>query len=102
MSGALKVVKPGGRFIFSCTPLTQPIAKEIFLNSARLDLKTRWKYVRNVTTSLDYMTEVARLAGWSVLRWYAPDVLNIGPANNGQMYSLDQASCVLEAPARHQ
>ena len=100
MDAALKVVKPGGRFIFSCTPLTQPIAKEIFLNSARLDLKTRWKYVRNVTTSLDYMTEVARLAGWSVLRWYAPDVPNIGPANNGQMYSLDQASCVLEAPAR--
>lgn len=100
MRAALKVVKPGGRFIFSCTPLTASLGKQIFLNSANLDLKSRWKYVRNVTTSLDYMAEIARMAGWSPLRWYAPDVPNIGPADNGQMYSLDQASCVLEPAAR--
>ena len=100
LKAALKVVKPRGRFIFTCTLLTTSIGKEIFLNSANLDLKHRWKYVRNVTTSLDYMAEVARLAGWSPLRWYAPEVPNIGPTNNGEMYSLDQASCVLE-PAAH-
>jgi ubiquinone/menaquinone biosynthesis C-methylase UbiE len=96
LEAALRVVKPGGRFIFSCTPLTTSIGKQIFLNSAKLDLKNRWRYVRNVTTSLDYMAEIARLAGWTPLRWYAPDVPNIGPTNNGEMYSLDQASCVLE------
>ena len=100
LNAALKVVKPGGRFIFSCTPLTASMGKEIFLNSANLDLKTRWKYVRNVTTSLDYIEEIARMAGWSPLRWYAPDVANIGPANNGKLYSLDQACCVLEPAAR--
>jgi len=100
LKAALTAVKPGGRFIFSCTPLTTAIGKEIFLNSAKLDLKNRWKYVRNVTTSLDYMEEVARLAGWTPLRWYPPDVPNMGPSNTGEMYSLDQATCVLERGAR--
>jgi|SRR6185369_9785560 len=100
LKAALGVVKPGGRFIFSCTPLTTAIGKHIFLNSAKLDLKTRWKYVRNVTTSLDYMEEIARLAGWTPLHWYAPDeVINKGPGQNGEMYSLDQALCVLEPGA---
>lgn len=100
LKAALRVVKPGGRFIFSCTPLTTAIGKKIFLNSAKLDLKHRWKYVRNVTTSLDYMEEIARLAGWTALRWYAPDEPIMGPSNNGQMFSLDQATCVLEPTAR--
>ena len=97
LKATIRLVKPGGRFIFSCTPLSTAIGKEIFLNSAKLDLKTRWKYVRNVTTSMDYMEEVARLAGWSVLRWYDPDA-PIGPQNNGERYSIDQALCVLERP----
>jgi ubiquinone/menaquinone biosynthesis C-methylase UbiE len=100
LKDALRIVKPKGRFIFSCTPLTLPIGKEVFVNSASLDLKTRWKYVRNVTTSVDYMGEIARLAGWTPLRWYAGDEANIGPASEGEMYALGQASCVLEAPAR--
>lgn len=100
LRAALKVVKPTGRFIFSCTPLNTAIGKEIFLNSAKLDLKHRWKYVRNMTTSLDYMTEIASLAGWRTLRCHLPDMLNIGPAENGKMYSLDQASFVVE-PAPH-
>lgn len=100
LKDAVKIIKPKGRFIFSCTPLTLPIAKEIFLNSASLDLKTRWKYVRNITTSVDYMVEIARLAGWTPLRWYAGDEPNIGPSIDGKMNALGQASCVLEAPAR--
>ena len=96
LTGALRVVKPGGRFIFSCTLLTTSIGKQIFLNSAKLDLKHRWKYVRNITTSLDYMVEIARLAGWTVVRCHLPDVPDIGPAQNGEMYSFDQALVVLE------
>ena len=97
---ALRIVKPLGRFIFSCLPLTLPFSKEVFLNSANMDLKTRWRNVRNVTTSVDYMEEIARLAGWTPLRWYAGDEANIGLTNDGKMYALGQASCVLEAPAR--
>jgi hypothetical protein len=43
LKAALRVVKPTGAFIFSCTPLNTAIGKEIFLNSAKLDLKHRWK-----------------------------------------------------------
>lgn len=100
LKDALRIVKPRGRFIFSCTPLSLPIGKEVFVNSASLDLRTRWKYVRNVTTSVDYMAEIVRLAGWTPLRWYAGDEANIGPLNDGKMYALGQTSCVLEAPAR--
>lgn len=100
LQDALRIVKPFGRFIFSCLPLTLPCSKEIFLNSAGLDLKTRWRYVRNVTTSVDYMEEIARLAGWIPLRWYAADEANIRLTNTGKMYAFGQASCVLEAPAR--
>ena len=100
LKDALKIVKPRGRFIFSCTPLTLAIGKEIFEHSASLDLSTRWKYVRNITTSVDYMEEIARLAGWTPLRWYAGDEANIGPVDDGKMSALGQASCVLEAPAR--
>lgn len=99
LKDALRIVRPGGRFIFSCTPLTMDIGKKIFLNAAALDLQTRWKYVRNVTTSTEYMTEIARLAGWTPLRWYAGDERNIGQPGNGKMRALGQASCVLEAPA---
>ena len=99
LKDALRIVKPRGRFIFSCLPLTLPSSKEIFLNSAGLDLKTRWKFVRNVTTSVDYMEEIARLAGWTPLRWYAGDEINIRLADSGKMYAFGQASCVLEAPA---
>jgi hypothetical protein len=52
-----------------------------------------------MTTSLDYMSEIARLAGWTPLRWYPPDA-EIGRAINGETYSLDQALCVLEPTAR--
>lgn len=99
LKDALRVVKPLGRFIFSCLPLTLPYSKEVFLNSANMDLKTRWRCVRNVTTSVNYMEEIARLAGWTPLRWYAGDEANIGLTNNGKKYALGQASCVLEAPA---
>lgn len=100
LKDALRIVKPLGRFIFSCLPLTLPCSKEIFLNSARLDLRTRWRCVRNVTTSVEYMEDIARLAGWRPLRWYAGDEPNIRLTSNGKMSAFGQTSCVLEAPAR--
>ena len=99
LKAALRIVKPHGRFIFSCIPLTLPLGKEIFQKSAGVDLKTRWMSIRNVATSIDYMEEISRLAGWTPLRWYAGDAENIGPTADGKMWPLGQTSCVLEAPA---
>lgn len=96
---ALRLVRPGGRFIFSCTPLTSAIGKEIFRNSSDVDMHTRWSYVRNIVTSLDYMTEIAQLAAWKPLRWYDAEEENIGWPGSEKMYALGQSSCVLEAPA---
>jgi ubiquinone/menaquinone biosynthesis C-methylase UbiE len=96
---SLRIVRPGGRFIFSCAPLSLAMGKEMFRNSADLDMRTRWSYVRNVTTTVDYMTEIAKLAGWTVSRWYAGDEANIGLPSNGKLHALGQSSCVLEAPA---
>jgi ubiquinone/menaquinone biosynthesis C-methylase UbiE len=98
LRAALPLVRPGGRFIFSCIPLTLPLGKEIFKKSASVDLRTRWMSIRNVATSIDYMAEIARLAGWSPLRWYAGNVANVGPTPDGRMWPLGQTSCVLEAP----
>jgi ubiquinone/menaquinone biosynthesis C-methylase UbiE len=95
---ALRIVRPGGRFIFSCTDLRSKMGRAMFLNSAALDLRDRWSYVRNVTTSLDYITEVVNLSGWSLLRSYDGETANIGPPG-GEMLALGQTSCILEAPA---
>jgi SAM-dependent methyltransferase len=92
---AVRLMRPGGRFIFSCLPMNLGYARDVFLQQASIDLQTRWSRVRNVTTSVDLMTEIVRMAGWTPLRWYAGDELNIGRAG-GQMRALEQSSCVLE------
>jgi ubiquinone/menaquinone biosynthesis C-methylase UbiE len=92
---AARLMRPGGRFIFSCLPMNLKYAKEIFLGQASKDLQSRWSYVRNVTTSVDLMTEIVRMAGWIPLRWYAGDEPNIGRVS-GEMRGLGQSSCVLE------
>lgn len=94
---ALRVVRPGGKFVFSCLPITLEASKPIFLAEAGLNLTTRWSKVRNVVTSVDFMSEIARLAGWKVVRWYAGDVGNI-KSRAGEMRALGQSTCVLEAP----
>ena len=38
---ALRVVRPGGRFVFSCLPIDTKRAREVFLKSAEEDLQTR-------------------------------------------------------------
>ncbi len=92
---ASRVVRAGGRFIFSCLPMNLKGTHDVFLAEASIDLQTRWNRPRNITTSIDFMTEVARLAGWTPLRWYKGDEPNIG-RGNGEMRCLGQSSCVLE------
>lgn len=97
LTDARRVVRPDGRFVFSCLPMTLALAKDVFLEQASLEIGERWSNPRSVTTSVDLMTEVIRLAGWRVVRWYAGDEANIG-LRDSEMRALGQSSCVLEAP----
>ena len=74
-----RIMRPDGRFVISCLPLTLADAGTIFLNEASMDPIARWQRVRNVTTSVELVNEIARLAGWKVLRWL--------PGNEGQALS---------------
>jgi ubiquinone/menaquinone biosynthesis C-methylase UbiE len=70
---AHRVVRPGGCLIFSCLALPVDTARQVFLREAEDGFKGRWRRVRNVTTSRDLMSEIARMAGWTPLRWHAGD-----------------------------
>lgn len=94
---ARRVVRPGGKFIFSCLPLDLAAAKHEFLEQAKLEFGKRWASVRNVVTSRELMTELATMAGWKVERWYVGNEENIVNAD-GTQAALGQSSCVLLAP----
>jgi len=98
LKDARRIVRAGGRLVFSCLPMDLPYSREIFLASAQEDLLTRWSKVRNVTTSVDLMTAVARLAGWTVLRWYPGDQENIRMWDTGQLFPFAQSACTLVSP----
>jgi cyclopropane fatty-acyl-phospholipid synthase-like methyltransferase len=96
-TAARRVVRPGGRFVLSCLPLDLAAAREEFRRQAALDFARRWAVVRNVTTSVELMSQIARLAGWDVVRWYAGDEANIHAGLTAPA-ALGQSSCVLAAP----
>lgn len=95
---ALRVVRPGGLFVFSCLPMNLNLAKTVFLGSAAVDLQTRWAEVRNITTSADFMSEVARLAGWEVVRWHGGEEANVKLPDSGEPKAMGQSVCVLRSP----
>ena len=68
---ARRVVRPGGRFLFSCLPMSLAAARDIFRESASRTLAERWATVRNVTTTPEMMETLATMAGWTVRGWYA-------------------------------
>lgn len=96
---ARRVVRPGGRFLFSCLPLSLEAARDIFLESASRDHAARWASVRNVTTTVEMMETLATMAGWIVRRWYAGDARVIETPGEPAPQSLGQSTCVLERPA---
>jgi len=98
LKDALRVVRPGGRFVFSCLPMNLKLAQVVFLQSAAEDLQARWSKVRNVTTSVEMMTSIAELAGWTPVRWYDGEEKNIPLPETGESYGLGQSVCILEAP----
>jgi ubiquinone/menaquinone biosynthesis C-methylase UbiE len=97
LKSALRIVRPGGKFIFSCLPLHTASGQHVFHEEAKLSLDARWDKVRNVTTTMDLMTVLSEMAGWKVERWYEGEENNIG-LPNGVMRRLGQSSCVLKAP----
>jgi SAM-dependent methyltransferase len=97
LTAARRVVRPGGKLLFSCLPLELAAAREEFRRQAALDFARRWAVVRNVTTSIEFMSQIARLAGWNVHRWYAGDELNITRGLDAPA-ALGQSTGVLRAP----
>jgi SAM-dependent methyltransferase len=96
LADARRVIKPQGRFVFSCLPIRLAEAQVIFRHQASLDLKTRWRGVRNVVTTVEMMDAIARMAGWRPLKWYPADRACIRVPESGECTALGQEICVLE------
>lgn len=95
---ARRVARPGARFVFSCLPMDVAAARTIFLASAGISVEDRWKSVRNVTTTQEYMGALAEMAGWRVDAWFKGDEQLIPlDGGAGEMVALGQSVCVLAA-----
>ncbi len=92
---AARIVRPDGRFVFSCLPMDTELARRVFLKSAANDFHARWQKVRDVTTTSEFMTTVAGLAGWTPVRWYAGDKPSIRLPDSAAYQALGQSVCVL-------
>lgn len=98
---ALRVVRPGGHFVYSCLPLDSERGEKVFLKAAEVDLQTRYKTVRHVATSKDFMDKISRLAGWEPIRWYDGDEPSIKLPDVEELRKFGQTICVLEAPGNN-
>src|SRR5271165_185785 len=92
---ARRIIKDHGRFLYSCLPMDLAASREIFAGQAAIDPDNRWRYVRNITTTQEFMSTVARMAGWDTVRWYRGDEANIRLPDSSQMQELGQSACVL-------
>lgn len=84
LKAALRIVKPQGLFLFTCLPVDRYKGEQVFLGSASMTLAERWSEVRNVTTSMEMMLSISRLAGWHVVAW--------------EPEAVGQSLCVLRKP----
>jgi ubiquinone/menaquinone biosynthesis C-methylase UbiE len=94
---ALRIVRPGGHFVFSCLPINTERAREVFFKSASMDMQTRHRRIRHVVTSRDLMTHIVKIAGWEPVRWYDGDE-EIQLTDSGESHNFRQSILVLEAP----
>jgi len=97
LKSALRITKPGGKFVFSCLPIELPAAQDIFRTEASMNLATRWERLRNVVTSVELMSGIATMAGWNIERWRRAGEANIRRAD-GSMTTFGHSTCVLVAP----
>lgn len=95
----LRVVRPGGKLILSCLPLSLPGSRQVFLDQARLDLQERWAGVRNVVTTEETIEILAGMAGWKVVRWLRGDEPTVPVPGMQEPQALGQSTCVLERPS---
>ena len=95
---SLRVVRPGGKLIFSCLPVSLVNARPIFMQQASLDLEQRWAAVRNFVTTEETMETLARWAGWRVVRWYRGDESSVTVPGLAEKQALGQSTCVLQRP----
>ncbi len=89
-----RIIRPGGRLVISCLPMTLATARDVFLAEAAFDPANRWTRVRNVTTSVDLVNEIAALSGWTVLSWQSGDQPQ-ARSRTGEMRALGQSVVVL-------
>ena len=96
---AFRVTRPGGRMLFSCLPIELAGARDVFLRSAKNNVRARWLVgPRNVVTTREFMEWIAQLSGWKSLRWYDGETANIRHPSDGSLHALGQSTCVLERP----
>lgn len=94
LKDARRIARPGATFVLSCLPMNLDASRVIFAASADMTFDERWASVRNVTTSVDLMEMVARMAGWTTVRWYRGDEdhFEVG----GELEHFGQSVMVLE------
>jgi len=93
---ARRIVRRGGRFVFSCLAMDSALGRSVFLESASKNVQARWATVRSISTSRDMMQELAQLAGWSLVDWYRGDEKNISLPGQGEPLAFGQSVGVLE------
>lgn len=94
LCSARTVSGPDTVFVASCLQLDLPEAQNIFRMSAAKPVDERWREVRNVVTSPELFTEVARLAGWTVTAWH-PGSGPAGTMPDGSRVGLGQSIVVM-------
>jgi SAM-dependent methyltransferase len=93
---ARRVVRRGGRIVFSCLPIDSLTGQGIFKDSASVDLQRRWATPRSVVTSRDFMTGIAELAGWRLADWIPGDEEQLELPGQDRRFAFGQSIAVLE------
>lgn len=96
LQDARRIVRPGGRFVFSCLAMDSELGRSVFLESSSKNVQARWATVRSVSTSREMMQEIARLAGWSLVQWYRGDEAHVQLPGQDTPLPFGQTVGVLE------
>jgi ubiquinone/menaquinone biosynthesis C-methylase UbiE len=96
LQDARRIVRPGGRFVFSCLEMDSEYGRNVFLESSSKSFQARWATVRCVSTSREMMQEIAHLAGWSLVQWYRGDEQNVRLPGQDTPLAFGQSVGVLE------
>ena len=93
---ARRVVRTGGRLVFSCLAIDSALGRSVFLESSSVNVQARWGRIRNVSTSREMMQEIAQLAGWSLVEWHRGDEKTVHLPGHETPLAFGQSVGVLE------